>query len=86
MNLWFESVGIPVQALLDGLLPRRLVLEVVVAVGAAAVEAELAAGEAFAVPIESQKDFIQIYQLTAATWKIKILLDIFQSLKAIKGW
>ena len=67
MNLWFESVGIPVQALLDGLLPRRLVLEVVVAVGAAAVEAELAAGEAFAVPIESQKDFIQIYQLTAAT-------------------
>ena len=67
MNLWFESLGIPVQALLDGLLPRRLVLEVVVAVGAAAVEAELAAGEAFAVPIESQKDFIQIYQLTAAT-------------------
>ena len=67
MNLWFESLGIPVQALLDGLLPRRLVLEVVVAVGAAAVEAKLAAGEAFAVPIESRKDFIQIYQLTAAT-------------------
>ena len=61
MNLWFESVGIPVQALLDGLLPRRLVLEVVVAVGAAAVDAELAAGEAFAVPIESQKYFIQIW-------------------------
>ena len=51
--LWPESARISVKALLDGLLPLPLVVEVVVAVGAVAVEAELAIRKAVTVPIGS---------------------------------
>jgi len=54
--LWSESARIPVKALL-GLLSLPFVVKVVVAVGAVAVEAELAVGEAVAVPGEKRNDY-----------------------------
>jgi hypothetical protein len=50
-HLRSESARVSVEALLDGLLSLSFVVKVVVAVGAVAVEAELAVGEAVAVPV-----------------------------------
>lgn len=50
LHLGPESARIPVKALLDRLLSLPLVVQVVVAVRAVAVEAELAVREAVAVP------------------------------------
>ena len=55
LHLWSESARISVKALFDGLLSLPLVVEVVVAVGAVAVEAELAVREAVAVPMGIKK-------------------------------
>ena len=51
--LGFEGVWVPVEALLDGLLALLLVLQVVEAVVAVAVEAELPVGEAVAVQLQA---------------------------------
>ena len=48
-NLWLEGSGVSLQTLLDCFLPLLLVIKVVVAVVAVAIEAKFAIGEAITV-------------------------------------